>query len=321
MFFTGLQKHASTSVRIRHMINLKSKYKLIAPVPELMTLEAEINRKYLVHYINKFLTERVKTSGFPKTNKLKSLRKWQRGGSLNLQTREIWRFNNFTYTGSLLSRGLMVTGSVCTLMCPEVQCPWLRTVSSPLPTHTYMERVDHGTGALKKQLYFHCSAVLWGAHCKFTVFCVYSWQDVEGIRQENILRIPIKKYFWLCMKSLLKWIHLPPAWSLHSAPIHGVFVWLLGAPLGTPEWGGLCLPFTNLNGLSIPGSNDISRLVGLTTRHVFTKRGQTYWGKNKWRNMECAGSKYATHRRDALAGHRRHAMPLLNFVIHLQPLL
>lgn len=43
--------------------------------------------------------------------------------------------------------------------------------------------------------------------------------------------------------------------------------------------GRLCLPFTNLYGLSILGHNDIPRLVGLTAGHIFTKRGQAYWKK------------------------------------------
>ena len=42
-------------------------------------------------------------------------------------------------------------------------------------------------------------------------------------------------------------------------------------------WGVLCLTFTNLDGLPVFGSNNVPRLVGLATGHIFTKRGQTYW--------------------------------------------
>lgn len=68
---------------------------------------------------------------------------------------------------------------------------------------------------------------------------------------------------------------MEPMLSTHQ----GVFVWLLGILLGTPEWGGLCLPVTDLYGLPILGCDDIPRLVGLTAGHVFTKRSQTYWKK------------------------------------------
>ena len=53
--------------------------------------------------------------------------------------------------------------------------------------------------------------------------------------------------------------------------------------------GLLCCPFTNLDGLPIPGSDDIPWLVGLAARHIFTKRGQTYW-KDIVTNMKHAGS-------------------------------
>lgn len=53
-----------------------------------------------------------------------------------------------------------------------------------------------------------------------------------------------------------------------------------------------CCPLANLDGLPVLGSDDIPWFVGLATRHIFTKWGQTYW-KNIDRNMKQAGSKNA----------------------------
>jgi hypothetical protein len=70
--------------------------------------------------------------------------------------------------------------------------------------------------------------------------------------------------------------------------------------------GLLCCPFTNLDGLPIPGSDDIPWLVGLAARHIFTKRGQTYW-KDIVTNMKHAGSKNATLRDRRLpVSHGKH---------------
>lgn len=49
---------------------------------------------------------------------------------------------------------------------------------------------------------------------------------------------------------------------------------------------------TNLDGLPIPGSDDIPWFVGLAAGHIFTKRGQAYW-KDIGKNMRHAGSRNA----------------------------
>lgn len=52
--------------------------------------------------------------------------------------------------------------------------------------------------------------------------------------------------------------------------------------------GAALLPLTNLDGLPVPGSDDIPWFVGLAARHIFTKRGQTYW-KNIGKNVRHTG--------------------------------